>query len=156
MSEFLGAPAEGVSRRILITGASVAFACPSPGRSKVDQALEACRRWCVIEQDSRSLVLTWQRLETWLFRHRNWPNLTAEEQAAVPEAAALTEIDARLDVLAGERDSLLPQIRSTPASSREGLLLKFEVAIQLIADDEQPEARGLLRSVRDDLLRLWT
>lgn len=124
--------------------------------SAEDPALALCRRWQANDQQSRRLITSWQRLETWLFRNRDWPKLTPEQQAIVPEAAPLAQIDAQLDLLEEERVHLLPKIRTTPALSREGLLQKLEVATQLFAVDEQPEARGLLRSVRDDLLRLWT
>lgn len=144
-------------RRHLIQSAAGATLFVSPCKADIaDPASELCREWQKNDRVSRSLIARWQRLESWLFRHRNWPKLTAEEQAIVPEAAPLAQIDAKLDLLEEERRQLLPQIRSTPAMSREGLLQKLEVATQLFAADEQPEARGLLRSVRADLLRLWT
>lgn len=118
--------------------------------------MNLCRQWQQNEERSRHLIIRWQRLETWLFRHRDWPRLTSEQQANVPEAAPLARIDARLDFLEKERLRLLPQIRMTPALSRDGLLQKLEVAAHLFAVDEHPEARGLLLSIRDDLLRLWT
>lgn len=152
----MSSKSHGFSRRDLFVAAT-ALGVPvrSPGTPPNEAALRLCQRWCEIDRESRSLILRWQRLETWLFRHRSWPALTPEQQAGVPEAAPLGEIDERLDALEAERSCLLPEIQATPAVSRDALILKLEVATQLFAADEQPEARGLLRSVRDDLLRLW-
>lgn len=146
-----GAP----SRRGLIQGATAA-ALPLPFR-KVDgdPALSLARQWCALETEQRRLILQWQARETWLFKHRNWPKLSKVQQDAVPEGTLLRSIDERLHEIDEVYDALLPGLRTTCATTREGLFARFDALQYFVVPDEHPDANAILKSCLSDLKRLW-
>ena len=146
-----GAP----SRRGLIQGAT-ACALPLPlAVGGTDPALVVARQWCGLETEQRRLILAWQARETWLFEHRNWPKLSDAEQAAVPEGALLGLIDARLHEIDKIYDALLPRLKATSATTREGLLARFDALLHFVVQDEHPDVHAILKSCLGDLKRLW-
>jgi len=146
-----GAP----SRRGLIQGAT-ACAVPLPlPVGGTDPALIVARQWCGLETEQRRLILAWQARETWLFEHRDWPKLSDAEQAAVPEGALLGVIDDRLHAIDKAYDALLPRLKTTSATTREGLLARFDALLHFVVQDEHPDARAILKSCLADLKRLW-
>ena len=120
-----------------------------------DPALFVARRWCELEAEQRRLVLAWQDAETWLFKHRSWPKLTDAERAAVPEGARLTAIDDQFDAINKTYDALLPLLKSTRATTRDGVFARFEALLHFVVQDEHPDARAILTSCIGDLRRLW-
>jgi hypothetical protein len=146
-----GAP----SRRGLIQGAT-ACALPLPlPVGGTDPALVVARQWCGLEIEQRRLILAWQARESWLFEHHNWPRLSDAEQRAVPEGALLREIDERLHAIDKVYDALLPRLKTTSATTREGLFARFEALLHFVVQDEHPDARAILKSCLVDLKRLW-
>ena len=146
-----GAP----SRRGLIQGAT---ACALPLPLPVvgtDPALVVARQWCGLETEQRRLILAWQARETWLFKHRDWPKLSEAEQAAVPEGALLGVIDDRLREIDKVYDALLPLLKSTRATTRDGVFARLEALLHFVVQDEHPDARAILKSCIGDLRRLW-
>lgn len=146
-----GAP----SRRALIQGATAcALPLPLPAGA-TDPGLAVARRWCALEVEQRRLIYQWQARETWLFKHRDWPKLSEAEQNAVPEGALLGAIDEQLHEIDKVYDALLPRLKATSATTREGLLARFDALLHFVVQDEHPDARAILKSCLSDLKRLW-
>src|SRR5688572_23319655 len=98
MPKFEGARERAPSRRALLQGAT-ALALPFSAGTAVaaaDPAQIIGEQWCALETEQRRLIIAWQDVETWLFKHRDWPKLSEAEQAAVPEAAQFDPIDDQL------------------------------------------------------------
>lgn len=146
-----GAP----SRRGLIHGATACALPFPPVVGNADPAFIVARQWCWLEAEQRRLIYQWQARETWLFKHRNWPNLSDAEQDAVPEGAELRLIDDQLGQIDKLYDALLPKLKSTSATSREGLLARFDALLHFVPKEESPDARVILQSCLSDLRRLW-
>lgn len=146
-----GAP----SRRGLIQGATACALPVPPLVANSDPAFVVARQWCWLEAEQRRLIYRWQARETWLFKHRNWPNLSEAEQDAVPEGDELRLIDDQLGQIDNLYDTLLPKLRSTSATTREGLFARFDALLHFVVQDESPDARALLKSCLGDLRRLW-
>lgn len=143
------------SRRDAMQGATAsALQLPVPSGGG-DPALRLAKQYCWMEAEERRLCLEWQRVETWLFKNRDWPRLTEAEQVAVPESAALRVIEEQLSVIDKGYDEVMPLLRKTSARTREGLLARLEALQWLVHADESPDAHELLKSCRDDLTRLW-
>lgn len=144
-----------LSRRDLLAGGAALAAPPSEPGACGDSALLVARRWCALEAEQQRLVRRWQRLETWLFKHRNWPRLSEAERDAVPEAASLAAIEVELQGIDRAYDALLPELKRTPAATRAGVLAKLDALMWFLDEADHPDARVLLRSCRGDIARLW-
>ncbi len=145
------------SRRALIQGAT-ALALPIPATMAVaatDPAQVVGERWCALEAEQRRLIIAWQDVETWLFKHRDWPKLSAAERCAVPEAAQFDAINTQLAEIDQAYDSLLPPLKGTAATSRAGVMAKLDALLWFLDADDHPDARALLQSCQSDLQRLW-
>lgn len=146
-----GAP----NRRALLQGAGAA-ALPVPlAAAPADPALLVAKQWCALHAEQRRLCLAWQDVETWLFKHRDWPKLSSVEQAAVPEAEAMRRIEAQLEQIDEIYDTLQPQLTATAATTRAGLLARLDALLWFLDAEEHPDARALLISCQRDLHRLW-
>jgi hypothetical protein len=157
MPQFPSARERAPSRRALIHGAT-ALALPVPASAAIvagDPAQVIGERWCALETEQRRLIIAWQDVETWLFKHRDWPKLSEAERAAVPEAAQFEVIDAQLAEIDRTYDGLLPQLKTTPAKSRAGVMAKLDALLWFLDVDDHPDARVLLQSCQRDLQRLW-
>lgn len=145
----------GPSRRGLIQGVA-GCALPLPTLAgAIDPAQVIAERWCALEIEQRRLILAWQDWETWLFKHRNWPRLSDAERANVPEGANLGLIDAQLDTFDSAYDALLPLLKCTGATTRDGVFARFDALLHFVVQDEHPDARAILKSCIADLRRLW-
>ena len=142
-----------LSRRTLVQTASL-LALPAHSNAQ-DPAVALAGRWLLVDDEARRLVLAWQRLETILFEHHNWPKLTRVQQRQLPEAAPLFDMDDRLNVLHEQRQDLLPEIQASQASTRAGALAKLEVLAGILDLTDHPDAHALLRSALFDINRLW-
>jgi len=140
------------SRRAVLAGGSAApliAGLASPG-TPGDPALAICQRWIAVDTEHRRLLTEWGTLEGRLIRKHGWFRLSPEERTAIPEGARLAEIEARLDVLEEENQTLLKAMRPTPAKSVEAVIANLSVARGLIFGEDHPEAHGLIvRAVRD-------
>jgi len=77
------APEHAPSRRRLLQ-ITTAAGLPLPALAgATDPGKAVAERYCALETEQRRLILAWQDVETWLFKHRNWPRLTKAQQAAV-------------------------------------------------------------------------
>ena len=143
------------SRRRLLQGVT-AFALPSAALADgTDPALVVSKRWCWLQAEQRRLILQWQDVETWLFANCNWPKLSKAECDAVPEGAQLRAIDDQLGEIDKLYDALLPVLKKTPATTREGLFARFDALLHFVVQDENPDARAILKSCLRDLEHLW-
>lgn len=152
-----GARERAPSRRALLQGAT-ALALPIPAAkaaADADPAQVVGERWCALEAEQCRLIIAWQDVETWLFKHRDWPKLSEEEQAAVPEAVQFDLINAQLAEIDRAYDSLLPQLKGTAAASRAGVMAKLDALLWFLNVEDHPDARVLLQSCQRDLQRLW-
>jgi hypothetical protein len=103
-----------------------------------------------VDTEHRLLLTEWGTLEGKLIKKHGWFRLSPEERTAIPEGARLVEIEARLDVLEEESQTLLKAMRPTPAKSVEAVIANLSVARGLIFAEDHPEAHGLIvRAVRD-------
>jgi hypothetical protein len=73
----------------------------------------------------------------------------------VPEAAQLREIDDRLAGIDKTYDALLPHLKGTAATTRAGLLARFDAPLWFLDRTDHPDARAPLISCQRDLKRLW-
>lgn len=157
MSSSTNARERAPSRRALIQGAT-ALALPIPSATAAaagDPAQLIGEQWCALETEQRRLIIAWQAIEAWLFKHRDWPKLSKEAQAAVPEAAQLDEINGQLAQIGQAYDRLLPQLKATAATSRAGVLAKLDALLWFLDAEDHPDARVLLQGCRSDIQRLW-
>ncbi len=83
------------------------------------------------------------------------PSPTSAALTAGPQAAPLRAIDARLDQLHAEREALAPSLPLSTATTREGVLLKFEVVMAELFVQDFPVIYGLLHTAVRDLKALW-
>ena len=157
MPRATGARERAPRRRALIQGATaLALPIPAPaGAAYADPAQAIGEQWCALEAEQRRLIIAWQDVETWLFEHRDWPKLSEDEQAAVPEAAQFAPIDEALARIDETYDQLLPQLKATPATSRAGVMAKLDALLWFLHVEDHPDARVLLQSCQRDLRRLW-
>jgi hypothetical protein len=152
-NEARGAP----SRRDLIQGATAStlpLTLPI-AVGGVDPAILVFQQWKAHEAENRRLIYAWQDHETWLFKHRNWPMLSDEEQAAVPEGTLLKTIDGQLDALHKDYAPLLSRLKRTSATTREGVLARFDGLLLFVLEEDDRDTVALLRSCLRDLKRLW-
>jgi hypothetical protein len=146
-----GAP----SRRDLIQAAPACALPLTMAAGTADPALLVAAQWKAHEAENRRLIYAWQDRETWLFKHRDWPNLSEAEQAAVPEGRLLKTIDSELDVLRKDYAPLLSRLRRTSARTRDGVLARFEGLLLFVLEEDDRDTALLLRSCLRDLKRLW-
>jgi hypothetical protein len=153
MSDSKPATTQSTSRRRLLRGVTT-FALPLP-TGAIDPGRIVAERWCSLEVEQQRLILKWQGVENWLFEHRNWPQLSEAEREATPEGARLKAIDDQLDGIRRSYDALLPLLKSTRATTREGVFARFDALLHFLIEDEHPNARIILKSCIGDLRRLW-
>src|SRR5579859_681519 len=119
------------------------------------EAARLCRIWLAREAEIGGLTRRWQKLESYLFDHHRWPELTLEAQRNLPEAAVLHELDAQIDGLRSRQGRLLAELPGLVAESKDAVMLKFEVLANLLCHDDQPEVYLILRSAVSDLSDVW-
>jgi hypothetical protein len=154
MSDSEPATTQAPTRRRLLQGVA-GCSLPFPSLACViDPGQVVAERWCALENEQRRLILQWQGVETWLFKHRNWPRLSDAERAQVPEGAQLAAIDDQLAAIDKTYDALLPLLKSTHATTRDGVFARIEVLLHFVVQDEHPDARAILKSCLADLRRL--
>lgn len=155
MSDCKSATTHPPSRRRLLQIATAAGVPLPTLAGAVDPGKVVADRYCALEQEQRRLYLAWQDVETWLFKHRNWPRLTEAEQATVPEAAQFGVIEAQLDAIDKQYDALVPLLKTTSARTRDGVLARLDALLWFLNPHDNEDAYPLLKSCQDDLKRLW-
>jgi hypothetical protein len=141
-------------RRLLQTATACTLPWPPP-IGAADPGKVVADRYCALETEQRRLILAWQDVETWLFKHRSWPRLTKEQQAAVPEAAQLRVIEDQLDAIDKQYDAVLPLLKTTPATTRDGVFARLDALLWFLNPHDNEDAYPLLQSCQHDLKRLW-
>lgn len=145
------------TRRHILTASAVPL-LPIEPRPAEPQAFapatSLCFQWRDLDREAERLVHAWQRLETKLFQLHDWPKLSEAEQRALPAAAPLYAIDARLASVDAQRDLLLASIRRTAAFDLAGVEAKLEVLERIVYREDHPEAHALIRSTRRDVAKL--
>lgn len=155
MSDSEAATTRSPSRRRLLQ-ITTAAGLPLPALAgATDPGRAIAERYCALETEQRRLILAWQDVETWLFKHRDWPRLTEAEQAAVPEAAQFRVIEDQLDAIDKQYDAVLPLLKSTHATTRDGVFARLDALLWFLNPHDNEDAYPLLQSCQDDLKRLW-
>tara|TARA_R110002167_G_scaffold144271_11_gene334398 strand:- start:351 stop:857 length:507 start_codon:yes stop_codon:yes gene_type:complete len=124
---------------------------PGSGKAYNDNAAAACSEWLARHNEQETLAKSWQRLESYLIREREWFQLTKRERALLPEATQLNEISNSLDELYALNQSLLNTLSTIGAATSYGLACKLSVALALIHPEENKEVHKLLLSVLRDV-----
>jgi hypothetical protein len=155
MSDSEPATTHSPSRRRLLQGAAACSLAIPPLTGAIDPGKEIAKRYCALEQEQRRLYLAWQDVETWLFKHRNWPRLTESQQAAVPEAAQFRVIEDQLDAIDKQYDALVPLLKTTSACTREGVIARLDALLWFLNPHDNEDAYALLQSCQRDLKRVW-
>lgn len=141
-------------RRLLQIGGAASVPLP-PLIGAADPGKLVAERYCALEREQRRLYTAWSDVESWLHRHRNWPRLTEAEQAAVPEAAQFRVIEDQLDAIDTQYDEVLPLLKTTPATTRDGVFARLDALLWFLNPHDNEDAYPLLQSCQDDLKRLW-
>lgn len=118
----------------------------------IDRTTILCKAWLAIEAERRALTGRWAMLEDHMVNHHQWFNLTDAQQLAMPQAAEMHALDARLTALQKDCEEILPQLPGLAAKDRPSLLFKFQVVETLLLPEESPEAKALLKSSLCDLV----
>jgi hypothetical protein len=156
MRDSQSAPWGRLSRRAIL-GVPAAFALASaPATSAAaDDATRLCMRWLTNEAKMQRLWRRRDDVEDNLLHHHQWSLLTETERQALPQARALHAIDARLARIHAEREELAPKLPLTTATSRQGVMLKFQVVSDELQIQDFLDIHGLLESAVRDLAVIW-
>jgi hypothetical protein len=158
----LSAPHAAPSRRTVI-GASAALPLATravaPNAVAADGSTETvrlCKSWLSAEAEHYDLAGRWCDQENFLCaKYSSWFKMTEAERRLLPDAAELFKIDARLDVYPKGHDDILPKLAKLVATSREAILMKFEVAAAGLCLEDNGDELRLLNSARHDLAAAW-
>jgi hypothetical protein len=156
------APRPAPSRRAVI-GASAALPLSTlavaPNALAPDGSAETvrlCKSWLSTEAHHYDLAGRWCDQEKLLIaRYSNWFKMTEAERRRLPDAAELFKIDAQLDVYPKGHEDILPKLAALGATSREAILMKFEVVAAALRLEENEDELRLLDSARRDLEAAW-
>ena len=95
------------------------------------------------------MALRWAKLETLMGREHGWFALTPAEQRALPEAAEMFEIEARLEALSRQREQLLKPLSHLPTDTVHGVVSKLVIAARLLQHEENPALPFVASAVRE-------
>lgn len=111
---------------------------------------EACRRWLAIDDEKERQQIAWSDHESWLEHQYGWLRLSKAGQEAIPEGKRLSEIDARLDALELQSESLLRSLPDIRGTSLESIVIGLRMAERLLHPEDHPLAHSLIaRAARD-------
>lgn len=115
-----------------------------------DSFVEACGRWLAVDDEKERLQIAWSDHESWLARRYGWLRLSRVAQDAIPEGARLSEIDAQLDVLEQQSESLLDSLPTITETTLETIVAGLRMAERLLHPEDHPLAHSLIaRAARD-------
>lgn len=159
-----------ISRRAVITGASAVggvsqtagsepsaicepilkVAMGSSTSNAQETFVEVCCRWLAIDDEKEREQIAWSNHESWLARRYGWLRLSKVAQEAIPEGRRLAEIDARLDALERQSESLLRSLPAIRETSLESIVIGLRMAERLLHPEDHPLAHSLIaRAARD-------
>jgi hypothetical protein len=156
------APRPAPSRRAVL-GASAALPLSTlavaPNAVAADGSAEAvrlCKSWLSAEAEHYDLAGRWCDQENFLCaKYSNWFKMTEAERRKLPDAAELFKIDAQLDLYPKGHGEILPKLAALAATSREAILMKFEVVAAALCLEANEDELTLLNSARRDLEAAW-
>jgi hypothetical protein len=149
------ASAPPISRRALI-GAALPMTAAARPPSRPDETIRLCRSWLSTEAEIFRLQEQWCDIENHLTdKYETWFRLTEDEQRTLPDAAEMFAIDARMDAIHDARQDIIPLLPRLVATTREAVLLKFEVLATLLGLEDRRDELALLDSARRDLDAVW-
>ncbi|HEY2752749.1 hypothetical protein [Phenylobacterium sp.] len=155
------APGPALSRRAVI-GASAALPLVPPSDlppAPIDgtaETLRLCRSWLSTEAQVFDLLSQWRSLEKHVCaKHHNWFRMTEAEQRRLPDAAEMFEIDAQIATIYDAREDILPKLPALVSTTREAILMKFEVVAEALCLEDNRDELNLLNSARRDLEAAW-
>ena len=143
-----------LSRRAVLGAPAARLAAPSLPAPTGADTVALCRSWLANKAETMRLLERWGDIEAELMRLQA-PSPAGAALMAGPQAAPLRAIDARLDQLHAEREALAPSLPLSTATTREGVLLKFEVVMAELYVQDFPVIYGLLHTAVRDLKALW-
>jgi hypothetical protein len=143
-----------LSRRAVLGAPAAALAAPGLPATADADTVALCRTWLANKAETLRLLERWGDIEAELMRLQA-PSPAGAALTAGPQAAPLRAIDARLDQLHAEREALAPSLPLSTATTREGVLLKFEVVMAELFVQDFPVIYGLLHTAVRDLKALW-
>lgn len=142
------------SRRAVLGAPAARLAAPVlPAPADAD-TVALCRTWLANKAETMRLLERWGDIEAELLRLQGPPR-PRDALAAGPQAAPLRAVDARLDQLHAEREAIAPSLPLSTATTRDGVLLKFEVVMAELFVQDFPVIYGLLHTAVRDLKALW-
>lgn len=143
-----------LSRRAVLGAPAAGLAAPGLTATADADTIALCRAWLANKAETLRLLERWGDIEAELMRLQG-PSQPGETRLARSQAAPLRAIDARLDQLHAEREALAPGLPLATATTREGVLLKFEVVMAELFVQDFPVIYGLLHTAVRDLKALW-
>lgn len=154
MTDDPGSRPPRLSRRAVLGAPAAGLAAPGLPVAADGDTAALCRTWLANKAETLRLLERWGDIEAELMRLQA-PSPAGDAVMAGPQAAPLRAIDARLDQLHAEREALAPSLPLTTATTREGVLLKFEVVMAELFVQDFPVIYGLLHTAVRDLKALW-
>jgi len=143
-----------LSRRAVLGAPAAGLAAPGLPIAADADTVALCRTWLANKAKTMRLLERWGDIEAELMRLQG-PSRPGDALTAGPQAAPLRAIDARLDELHAEREALARSLPLSTATTREGVLLKFEVVMAELFVQDFPVIYGLLHTAVRDLKALW-
>ena len=118
--------------------------------------MRLCRSWLSTEARIFELEERWSDLEVYLSKtYESWFRMTEGEQRSLPDAAEMFEIDRRIQAIQDSREEILPKLPGLVATTREAILMKFEVVAEALYLEDYRNELNLLNSARRDLEAAW-
>ena len=154
MSDDPGSRPPRLSRRAVLGAPAAGLAAPVLPSTADADTVALCRTWLANKAETMRLLERWGDIEAELMRLQA-PSPGGDALMAGPRAAPLRAIDARLDQLHAEREALAPSLPLSTATTRDGVLLKFEVVMAELFVQDFPVIYGLLHTAVRDLKAIW-
>jgi hypothetical protein len=115
---------------------------------QADDLVARCAQWLALDLEIDRLSLRWSALETTAVREFNWFALSRAQRRAVPLAAEMDQIDARLNELFKVRRRGLKALAKLPARDVHGVASKLVVAARISQYEDGGAHRFIADAVR--------
>lgn len=133
------------SRRAVLV-APAGLAAPILPVPSDEYAVGHCRAWLNNRAEMMRLLTRWADIEAAMIEKHGGGARSIARQASLPEGKVLRAIDTRLDTLTTEREVLGPKSPLSKATSRQGVMLKFEGLTAELFVEDFPVIYGLLKT----------
>lgn len=145
---------EGPTRRLFLGAGALPLLLNQAGAAQNDRAAAACETWLANEAEQEQLIYRWQRIESHLFRARNWAKLSPAEREQHLESDEMDRLNSRIITLSEENALVLSALPTLAATSSHGICRKLAVTMIRVCPDENEEAHLLIGSILRDYLAL--